>query len=276
MAKLLDGRAAAAAIKESIKARILEFENPPTLGTVLVGDDPASITYINGKHRDCAEVGIKSTRIELSANADENEIKSAVAKLNNDKSCTGFLVQLPLPNRVSVESIMSSIDPSKDVDGLHPVNLGRLVLDRDGIKPCTPLAIIELLKRNEIDLSGREIAVIGRGTTVGRPLSMLLSSKQINATVTILHSKSNNLSVHTKRSEIVISAVGVPNFLTPQMVSPGAIVVDVGLTRTDKGLVGDVAEGVSDIASWITPVPGGVGPVTRAMLLRNLLELASK
>lgn len=276
MAKLLDGRAAAAAIKESIKARISELATPPTLGTILVGDDPASISYINGKHRDCAEVGIKSVRIELPANADESQIKSAVAELNNDRGCTGFLVQLPLPKGVSVESIMSSIDPAKDVDGLHPLNLGRLVLDQDGIKPCTPLAIIELLQRNNIDLSGRNIAVIGRGTTVGRPLSMMLSSKKINATVTTLHSKSKNLSAITKQSEIIVSAIGVPNFLTPEMISPGAIVVDVGLTRTENGLVGDVAKGVSDIASWITPVPGGVGPVTRAMLLRNLLELASK
>jgi methylenetetrahydrofolate dehydrogenase (NADP+)/methenyltetrahydrofolate cyclohydrolase len=276
MAKLLDGRAAAAAIKESIKERITKLKVPPTLGTILVGDDPASISYINGKHRDCAEVGIKSARIELPANADEIQIKAAVEKFNSDISCTGFLVQLPLPHGVSVEKIMSSIDPSKDVDGLHPINLGRLVLDQDGIKPCTPLAIIDLLQRNDIDLNGRDIAVIGRGTTVGRPLSMLLSSKKINATVTTLHSKSKNLSAHTKRAEIVISAVGKPNFLTSEMISSGAIVVDVGLTRTDKGLIGDVAPGVSEIASWITPVPGGVGPVTRAMLLQNLMELASR
>lgn len=276
MAKILDGRAVATAIKESIKVRISEMATSPTLGTILVGDDPASISYINGKHRDCAEVGIKSARIELPANADENQISTAVEKFNNDRDCTGFLVQLPLPSGISVESIMSSIDPTKDVDGLHPVNLGKLILDQDGIKPCTPLAIIELLKQNQIDLSGRDIAVIGRGTTVGRPLSMLLSSKKINATVTTLHSRSKNLSAHTKRSEIVISAVGVPNFLTPEMISQGAIVVDVGLTRTEHGLVGDVAAGVSEIASWITPVPGGVGPVTRAMLLRNLLDLASK
>ncbi len=276
MAKLLDGRAAAAAIKESIKERITTLKVPPTLGTILVGDDPASISYINGKHRDCAEVGIKSARIELPANADEIQIKAAVEKFNSDRSCTGFLVQLPLPHGVLVEKIMSSIDPSKDVDGLHPINLGRLVLDQDGIKPCTPLAIIDLLQRNEIDLNGRDIAVIGRGTTVGRPLSMLLSSKKINATVTTLHSKSKNLSAHTKRAEIVISAVGKPNFLTSEMISSGAIVVDVGLTRTDKGLIGDVASGVSEVASWITPVPGGVGPVTRAMLLQNLMELASR
>jgi methylenetetrahydrofolate dehydrogenase (NADP+)/methenyltetrahydrofolate cyclohydrolase len=276
MAKILDGRAVATAIKESIKVRISEMATSPTLGTILVGDDPASISYINGKHRDCAEVGIKSARIELPANADANQISTAVEKFNTDRNCTGFLVQLPLPTGISVESIMSSIDPRKDVDGLHPVNLGKLVLDQDGIKPCTPLAIIELLKQNQIDLSGRDIAVIGRGTTVGRPLSMLLSSKRINATVTTLHSRSKNLSAHTKRSEIIISAVGVPNFLTPEMISPGAIVVDVGLTRTENGLVGDVAAGVSEIASWITPVPGGVGPVTRAMLLRNLLDLASK
>lgn len=276
MAKILDGRAVATAIKESIKVRISEMATSPTLGTILVGDDPASISYINGKHRDCAEVGIKSARIELPANADANQISTAVEKFNTDRNCTGFLVQLPLPTGISVESIMSSIDPTKDVDGLHPVNLGKLVLDQDGIKPCTPLAIIELLKQNRIDLSGRDIAVIGRGTTVGRPLSMMLSSKRINATVTTLHSRSKNLSAHTKRSEIIISAVGVPNFLTPEMISPGAIVVDVGLTRTENGLVGDVAAGVSEIASWITPVPGGVGPVTRAMLLRNLLDLASK
>lgn len=276
MAKILDGRAVATVIKESIKVRISEMADSPTLGTILVGDDPASISYINGKHRDCAEVGIKSARIELPANADANQISTAVEKFNNDRNCNGFLVQLPLPKGISVESIMSSIDPSKDVDGLHPVNLGKLVLDQDGIKPCTPLAIIELLRQNQIDLSGRDISVIGRGTTVGRPLSMLLSSKKINATVTTLHSKSKNLSAHTKRSEIVISAVGVPNFLTPEMISPGAIVVDVGLTRTANGLVGDVAAGVSEIASWITPVPGGVGPVTRAMLLRNLIDLASK
>lgn len=276
MAKLLDGRAAAKAIKESLATRVAKLPTPPVLGTILVGSDPASVSYINGKHRDCAEIGIKSLRVELPESATKVEILAAVERLNSEKSCTGFLVQLPLPDSVEVGSIMSAVDPTKDVDGLHPINLGRLTLDQPGVRPCTPLGIIELLRQNQIELAGREVVVIGRGTTVGRPLALMLAARSINATVTTVHSKTRNIAAHTKRAEIVISAVGSPNLLTPEMISPGAVIVDVGLTRTDAGLVGDVAPGVSEVAGWITPVPGGVGPMTRAMLLRNLLELAEK
>lgn len=276
MAKLLDGRAAAKAIKESLATRVAKLPTPPVLGTILVGSDPASVSYINGKHRDCAEIGIKSLRVELPESATKVEILTAVERLNSEKSCTGFLVQLPLPDSVEVGSIMSAVDPTKDVDGLHPINLGRLTLDQPGVRPCTPLGIIELLRQNQIELAGREVVVIGRGATVGRPLALMLAARSINATVTTVHSKTRNIAAHTKRAEIVISAVGSPNLLTPEMISPGAVIVDVGLTRTDAGLVGDVAPGVSEVAGWITPVPGGVGPMTRAMLLRNLLELAEK
>ena len=276
MAKILDGRAAAKAIKESLATRVAKLPTPPVLGTILVGSDPASVSYINGKHRDCAEIGIKSLRVELPESATKAEILAAVERLNSEKSCTGFLVQLPLPDSVEVGSIMSAVDPTKDVDGLHPINLGRLTLDQPGVRPCTPLGIIELLRQNQIELAGREVVVIGRGATVGRPLALMLAARSINATVTTVHSKTRNIAAHTKRAEIVISAVGSPNLLTPEMISPGAVIVDVGLTRTDAGLVGDVAPGVSEVAGWITPVPGGVGPMTRAMLLRNLLELAEK
>ena len=276
MAKILDGRAAAKAIKESLATRVAKLPTPPALGTILVGSDPASVSYINGKHRDCAEIGIKSLRVEIPESATKVEILAAVERLNSEKSCTGFLVQLPLPDGVEVGSIMSAVDPTKDVDGLHPINLGRLTLDQPGVRPCTPLGIIELLRQNQIELAGREVVVIGRGATVGRPLALMLAARSINATVTTVHSKTRNIAAHTKRAEIVISAVGSPNLLTPEMISPGAVIVDVGLTRTDAGLVGDVAPGVSEVAGWITPVPGGVGPMTRAMLLRNLLELAEK
>ncbi len=276
MAKVLDGRAAAAVIKESLKVQVASLSKVPSLGTILVGDDPASISYINGKHRDCAEVGITSVRVELPNTASEDEICAAVERLNNDVECTGFLVQLPLPDSVDTEAVLSAIDPQKDVDGLHPINLGRLVLDREGIKPCTPLAIIELLKRNQIDFSGKDVVIIGRGNTVGRPLSMMLSSKKVNATVTTVHSRTKDLAAHTQRADIVIAAAGSPKLLTASMIKIGAVIIDVGLTLTETGLVGDVADDVRDRAGWITPVPGGVGPMTRAMLLSNLIEIASR
>ena len=276
MAKLLDGRAAAAAIKESLRVKVASLSKVPSLGTILVGEDPASISYINGKHRDCAEVGIKSVRVELPKTSSKDEICAAVERLNKDVECTGFLVQLPLPESVDTEAVLSAIDPLKDVDGLHPINLGRLVLDQEGIKPCTPLAIIELLKRNQIDFSGKDVVIIGRGNTVGRPLSMMLSSKKVNATVTTVHSRTKDLAAHTQRADIVIAAAGSPMLLTSSMIKAGAVIVDVGLTRTETGLVGDVADDVGERAGWITPVPGGVGPMTRAMLLSNLVEIASR
>jgi methylenetetrahydrofolate dehydrogenase (NADP+)/methenyltetrahydrofolate cyclohydrolase len=276
MAKLLDGRAAAATIKESLKVKVASLSKVPSLGTILVGEDAASISYINGKHRDCSEVGIKSLRVELPKTASEDEIYAAIERLNKDVECTGFLVQLPLPGSVDTEAVLSSIDPLKDVDGLHPINLGRLVLDQEGIKPCTPLAIIELLKRNQIDFSGKDVVIIGRGKTVGRPLAMMLSSKKVNATVTTVHSKTQDIAAHTQRADIVIAAAGSPKLLTASMIKSGAVIVDVGLTRTETGLVGDVADDVRDRAGWITPVPGGVGPMTRAMLLSNLVEIASR
>ena len=276
MALILDGLTLAAQIKEKIAADIKKLPTVPGLGTILVGKDPASTTYVAGKHKDCAEVGINSIKIELAENSSEAQILQAVAQLNEDKSCTGFIVQLPLPNGVSAQRVLEAVKPEKDADGLHPVNLGRLILNQNGIKPCTPLAIIELAKANGISWDGKEVVIIGRGTTVGRPLSMLLTSKALNSTVTVVHTGTKNIGEVIKRGDIVVAAIGVPHFLKREMVKPGATVIDVGLTRTESGLKGDVAPEVADVAGAISPVPGGVGPMTRAMLLQNLVDLAKQ
>ncbi len=274
MAKILDGLTLAAQIKSEIAAAVKNLAKKPGLGTILVGNDPASKTYVAGKHKDCAEVGISSIQIELAESASEAEILKAVSDLNQNEACTGFIVQLPLPNEVNTQRVLEAVDPRKDADGLHPINLGRLLLNQSGIKPCTPLAIIELVEANGASWDGKEVVIIGRGTTVGRPLNLLLGTKQLNSTVTVVHTGTKNIEEVIKRGDIVVAAIGVPHFLKREMVKPGAIVIDVGLTRTESGLQGDVSPEVADIASAISPVPGGVGPMTRAMLLRNLLELA--
>lgn len=275
MTLILDGRSAAAEIKEALKQKLQSGNGSLGLGTILVGEDPGSHSYVAGKHRDCAEVGIKSIQIELSAKASEREILNAVAQLNDDSSCTGFIVQLPLPSGINAERILESVDPLKDADGLHPLNLGRLVLNQSAPLPCTPQAIIELLSRNGLSWEGKDVVVLGRGTTVGRPLSLLLSQKKFNATVTLTHTGTKNIEAHTRRADIVVAALGRAHFLTKEMVKPGAVVIDVGLTRIEKKLLGDVHPDVYPITAAYSPVPGGVGPMTRAMLLKNLIELGT-
>lgn len=274
MALILDGRSAANEIKtelsNSIKGR--KFG----LGTILVGDDPGSRAYVAGKHRDCAEVGIESIRIDLPSSATETEILNSVNELNNNSKCTGFIVQLPLPPSVNAEKVLEAIDPRKDADGLHPLNLGRLVLNQKTTNPCTPQAIIELVSRNKISWAGKEVVVIGRGTTVGRPLGLLLSQKNINATVTLTHTGTKNLTELTKRADIIVAAIGRAHFLTEEMVSSKAVVIDVGLTRVGEKLLGDVDPKVYEVVSAYSPVPGGVGPMTRAMLLKNVIEIGAR
>jgi methylenetetrahydrofolate dehydrogenase (NADP+)/methenyltetrahydrofolate cyclohydrolase len=272
-AKVLDGVAAAKVIRHEVSQAVAKLKNKPGLATVLVGEDPGSRSYVNGKHRDCSQVGINSIRIELPQNVSQAELLKEIDDLNRSNECSGFIVQLPLPAHIDTNKVLSAIDPDKDADGLHPTNLGKLVLSQSGVIPCTPRAIVELLRKNEISLNGKEVVIIGRGTTVGRPLSLLLSSKGIDATVTILHSKSSDIRSHTKRADIVIAALGSAHFLTADMVKEGVVAIDVGITRTSEGLVGDIDPGVVKVASAIAPMPGGVGPMTRAMLLSNLLAL---
>lgn len=275
-AQILDGKAVAQKIKSEISSHVKTLGRQPGLGTILVGDDPGSVSYVAGKHRDCAEVGIASIRIDLPGTATESEILQAVAQLNKEANCTGFIVQLPLPKGVDAQKVLTAVDPSKDADGLHPTNLGNLVLDKPSITPCTPKAILALLTEYKIDLAGKSVLIIGRGTTVGRPLSILLSQKPVNATVTLAHTATKNLIELTKSADVVIAAIGKPHFIKPEMIKAGAVVIDVGITRTDAGLLGDVDPKVIKIASYFAPMPGGVGPMTRAMLLTNLIELASK
>ena len=273
-AKILDGKAVAQLIKSELQARISAAKLTPGLGTVLVGDDAGSQAYVGGKHRDCAEVGIKSIRIDLPATASEADVLKAISDLNSASECTGYIVQLPLPNGINAQKVLEAIDPDKDADGLHPLNLGRLVMGEKAPLPCTPAGIVELLKRYEIQLNGAEVVVIGRGLTVGRPLGLLLNRKSENATVTLTHTGTKDLSAHTKRADIVIAAIGKAHFLKADMVKAGAVVLDVGITRTESGLQGDVDPAVANVASYIAPMPGGVGPMTRAMLLRNVVEMA--
>lgn len=273
-AKILDGKAVAQLIKSELQARISAAKLTPGLGTVLVGVDAGSQAYVGGKHRDCAEVGIKSIRIDLPATASEADVLKAISDLNSASECTGYIVQLPLPNGINAQKVLEAIDPDKDADGLHPLNLGRLVMGEKAPLPCTPAGIVELLKRYEIPLNGAEVVVIGRGLTVGRPLGLLLNRKSENATVTLTHTGTKDLSAHTKRADIVIAAIGKAHFLKADMVKAGAVVLDVGITRTESGLQGDVDPAVANVASYIAPMPGGVGPMTRAMLLRNVVEMA--
>ncbi|GAA0533775.1 bifunctional methylenetetrahydrofolate dehydrogenase/methenyltetrahydrofolate cyclohydrolase [Paractinoplanes ferrugineus] len=281
-ARILDGKAAAAAVKEDLRARVKALRERgvrPGLGTVLVGDDPGSQAYVDGKHRDCAEVGITSIRRDLPADATQEHVEAFVRELDADADCHGFIVQLPLPRHLDTGRILELIDPDKDADGLHPVNLGRLVLGFDGPLPCTPRGIVHLLRLNDIVLKGAEVTVVGRGTTVGRPLGLLLTRRSENATVTLCHTGTRDLAAHTRRADIVVAAVGVSGLITADLVKPGATVVDVGITRVvgadgSGRYTGDVDPSVLEVAGSLVPVPGGVGPMTRAMLLTNVVERA--
>jgi methylenetetrahydrofolate dehydrogenase (NADP+)/methenyltetrahydrofolate cyclohydrolase len=275
-ALILDGRAASTAIKSEIAQRVKKLSRTPGLGTILVGDDAGSHAYVAGKHRDCAEVGINSIRIDLPASATQSDVLSAISQLNHSAECTGYIVQLPLPNGISTDKVLDAIDPDKDADGLHPVNLGKLVLNQPAPRPCTPQAIVELLSRHDISLQGKNATIIGRGITVGRPLSLLLSSREVNATVTIVHTGSRDIASHTRSADVVIAAIGQPHFLRADMVKSGVIAIDVGITRTANGLQGDLHPEIATVAAAYSPIPGGVGPMTRAMLLSNLLEIAER
>ena len=274
-AQILDGKALAATIKADLTQRVSLLKRSgkkPGLGTILVGDDPGSHSYVAGKHRDCQEVGIESLRVDLPATASQSDVLAAIKDLNSAKECTGYIVQLPLPHGIDTQLILEAIDPAKDADGLHPLNLGRLVAGYAAPLPCTPRAIVELLNHYSIPLKGADVVVIGRGLTVGRPLGLLLTRKKENATVTLTHTGTQDLSHHTQRADIVIAAIGQAHFLKPAMIKSGATVLDVGISRTDAGLLGDVDPEVLDVAGFCAPMPGGVGPMTRAMLLTNVVE----
>jgi methylenetetrahydrofolate dehydrogenase (NADP+)/methenyltetrahydrofolate cyclohydrolase len=288
-ARLLDGRATAAAIKAELAGRVAALAArgiTAGLATVLVGDDPGSQSYVAGKHRDCAEVGIASIRVDLPATAGQAEVDDAVRRLNDDPACTGFIVQLPLPASLDADRVLELMDPAKDADGLHPTNLGRLVLNVSAPMtsplPCTPRGIVELLQRYDVELRGAQVCVVGRGVTVGRPLGLLLTRRAVNATVTLCHTGTKDLAEHTRQADVVVVAAGVPGIVTAAMVKPGAAVLDVGITRVvDDGtgktrLVGDVAPDVREVAGWVAPMPGGVGPMTRAMLLSNVVDAAER
>ncbi len=274
-AVIMDGKALAEKVKSNLVANLSKLNKQPGLGTILVGDDPGSLAYVEGKHRDCAQIGIKSIKVNLPATANTGEIIKAVKDLNQNTECTGFIVQLPLPSGVNSEEVLLAMDPDKDADGLHPVNLGKLVLGAKSLVPCTPKAILALLNEYKIKLSGSKVLIIGRGATVGRPLSILLSQKPINATVTLAHSATTNLLELIKEADIVIAALGSAHFIKPEMVKPGAVLIDVGITRGVTGLLGDIDPTVIKVASYFAPMPGGVGPMTRAMLLSNVIELAN-
>lgn len=274
-AQILDGKALATKIKKELAEEVIKLKalgKSPGLGTVLVGDDPGSRSYVSGKHRDCHEVGINSIRVDLPENASENDVLAAIKDLNSSKECTGYIVQLPLPRGINSQRVLEAIDPTKDADGLHPLNLGRLVSGEDAPLPCTPRGIVELLRHYGVAIDGAEVTVIGRGLTVGRPLGLLLTRKSENATVTLTHTGTKDLVRHTKNADIVVAAIGRAHFLTPDMIKSGAAIVDVGISRTDAGLLGDVHPGVMDVAGYVAPMPGGVGPMTRAMLVKNVVE----
>lgn len=275
-ATVLDGTATAAQIKGDIKERVTKLREQgltPGLGTILVGDDPGSRWYVNGKHKDCAEVGIASIRRDLPATAGQEEIEQAVLELNEDPACTGYLVQLPLPKGRDEQRVLELVDPAKDADGLHPMSLGRLVLMAPAPLPCTPRGIVELLRRYQVPIKGSEVVVIGRGVTVGRPLGLLLTRRNENATVTLCHTGTRDLKAHTRNADIIVAAAGVPGLITSDMVKPGAAVLDVGVSRVDGRIIGDVDPSVREVAGFISPNPGGVGPMTRAMLLSNVIEI---
>ena len=278
-AQILDGKSTAAAIRGELAERVAKLVAGgvhPGLGTVLVGDDPGSQAYVAGKHRDCAEVGVASIRCDLPSTATQADVEAAVAELNRDPACTGYIVQLPLPKGLDAGRVLGLMDPVKDADGLHPTNLGRLVLGEVAPLPCTPRGIVELLRRYGVPIAGAEVVVVGRGVTVGRPLGLLLTRKSENATVTLCHTGTRDLADHVRRADVVVAAAGVAGLITADMVAPGATVLDVGITRTDSGLAGDVDPGVWQVAGFLAPMPGGVGPMTRAMLLANVVEAAER
>ena len=278
-ATILDGKALAASIKQDLSARVKELKGSgvtPGLGTILVGDDPGSLSYVAGKHRDCQEVGITSIRVDLKADASESDVLAAIKDLNSAKECSGYIVQLPLPHGINTQKVLEAIDPSKDADGLHPMNLGRLVAGYAAPLPCTPRGIVELINHYKIPISGAEVVVIGRGLTVGRPLGLLLNRKQENATVTLTHTGTKNLTAHTKRADIIVAAIGSPHFLKAGDIKSGATILDVGISRIDSGLFGDIDPGVMEVAAYVAPMPGGVGPMTRAMLLTNVVEACER
>jgi methylenetetrahydrofolate dehydrogenase (NADP+)/methenyltetrahydrofolate cyclohydrolase len=276
-AQILDGTKTAATIKAELTERVDKLKEQgvvPGLGTVLVGDDPGSRWYVNGKHKDCAEVGITSIRVDLPETATQGEVEAHLAELNADPACTGYIVQLPLPAHMDANAVLGQVDPAKDADGLHPTNLGWLVLGQDAPLPCTPYGIVELLRRHDVTIRGADVCVVGRGVTVGRPLGLLLTRRSENATVTLCHTGTRDLASHVRTADIVVAAAGVPGIITGDMVKPGAAVLDVGVSRVDGKLAGDVAEDVLEVAGWVSPNPGGVGPMTRAMLLSNIVSAA--
>lgn len=275
----LDGKATAGRVKEDLAKRVAELTSKgirPGLGTVLVGDDPGSHAYVGGKHKDCAEVGIASIRVDLPADTTQEQLEAEIARLNTDPAVTGYIVQLPLPKHLDANRVLELMDPNKDADGLHPMNLGRLVLGVEAPLPCTPRGIVELLRAYDVPIDGAQAVIIGRGVTVGRPLGLLLTRRSENATVTLCHTGTRDIDAEIAKADIVVAAAGVPAMVTAASVKPGAAVLDVGITRTDAGLVGDVAKDVADVAGWVAPMPGGTGPMTRAMLLANVVEAAER
>lgn len=275
----LDGKATAASVKAQLAKRVEKLTSAgisPGLGTVLVGDDPGSHAYVGGKHKDCAEVGIASIRVDIPVDTTQDQLEAEIDRLNNDPSVTGYIVQLPLPKHLDANRVLELMDPAKDADGLHPMNLGRLVLGVDAPLPCTPRGIVELLRAYDVPISGSHAVVIGRGVTVGRPLGLLLTRRSENATVTLCHTGTTDIAAEISRADIVVAAAGVPGMVQGADVKPGAAVLDVGITRTEDGLVGDVAKDVVDIAGFVAPMPGGTGPMTRAMLLANVVEAAER
>lgn len=276
-ATTLDGKATLATIKDELRERVAALAQrgvTPGLGTVLVGDDPGSHWYVGAKHKDCAEIGITSIRKDLPASATQAEVEAVIDELNADPGCTGFLIQQP--TGLDEVALLSRVDPRKDVDGLHPVNLGKLVLGQEGPLPCTPMGVVELLRRYEVPLDGAEVVVIGRGLTVGRPLGLILTRRSENATVTLCHTGTRDLAAHTRNADVVVAAAGVPGLITKDMIKPGAAVLDVGVSRVDGKVAGDVAKDVAEVAGFVSPNPGGVGPMTRALLLRNVVEAAER
>ncbi len=275
----MDGKATLAELLEDLATRVQKLTAEgltPGLGTVLVGEDPGSQAYVRGKHRDCAKIGVTSLQRELPADATQDQVHAVIDELNDDPACTGFIVQLPLPSGLDSGAALERVDPAKDADGLHPTNLGRLVLNEPGPLPCTPRGIVHLCRRFGVELNGAQVTVIGRGVTVGRPLGLLLTRRSENATVTLCHTGTRDLAAHVRGADVVIAAAGVAGLITADMVEPGAAVLDVGVTRTDDGLVGDVAAEVADVAGLIAPMPGGVGPMTRGMLVTNVVEAAER
>ncbi|GAA2331137.1 bifunctional protein FolD [Streptomyces caniferus] len=279
-AQILDGKATAAAIKSELTTRVEALKAKgvqPGLGTLLVGDDPGSRWYVNGKHRDCAQVGIASIQRELPETATQEEIEAVVRELNEDPACTGYIVQLPLPKGIDANRVLELMDPAKDADGLHPMSLGRLVLGIEGPLPCTPYGIVQLLRRHDVEVKGAHVVVVGRGITIGRPMPLVLTRKSENATVTQCHTGTRDLSAHLRQADIIVAAAGVPHIIKPEDVKPGAAVLDVGVSRDEQGkIVGDVHPGVAEVAGWVAPNPGGVGPMTRAQLLVNVVEAAER